>query len=171
MTRVAQLIRDARRQAGLSQAQLAAAAKTSQPAVARYEAGRAAPSLATLERLLAGCGSTLVVGTDARRRKPERRKTEGRIALVRRSAARLEQAAQRRGVGRIRVFGSVARGDETSGSDVDLLVDLDPGRTVLDLIGFQQDAEEILGVPVDVATARYMKPRLRTRALREARPV
>jgi uncharacterized protein len=71
----------------------------------------------------------------------------------------------------LRVFGSVARGDETPQSDIDFLVELDPGRTLLDLIGFQQDAEEILGVGVDVATARMLKDRVRIRALREARPV
>ncbi len=71
----------------------------------------------------------------------------------------------------LRVFGSVARGDETPESDIDLLVDLDPERTLLDLIGFQQGAEGILGAGVDVASPRMMKERVRARALREARPV
>ncbi|HKC91842.1 MAG TPA: nucleotidyltransferase family protein [Candidatus Limnocylindria bacterium] len=71
----------------------------------------------------------------------------------------------------LRVFGSVARGDETPQSDIDFLVELNPGRTLLDLIGFQQEAEDILGVGVDVASPRMMKRRVRIRALREARPV
>ena len=89
----------------------------------------------------------------------------------RRFRSRLEAAAERHGVRDLRVFGSVARGDETPESDVDFLVDLDPGRTLLDLIGFQQEAEDILGVGVDVASPRMMKERVRVRANREARPV
>jgi len=78
-------------------------------------------------------------------------------------------AAQKYGVRDLRVFGSIARGDDTTGSDVDLLVELDPGRTLLDLIGFQQEAKEILGVDVDVAAPRLMKKHVRVRAMREAR--
>jgi uncharacterized protein len=91
--------------------------------------------------------------------------------LIRQRRNSLETAAQRHGVRDLRVFGSIARGDETPESDIDFLVDLEPGRTLLDLIGFQQDAEEILGVRVHVATLRILKERVRARALREARPV
>jgi len=69
------------------------------------------------------------------------------------------------------VFGSVARRTERTGSDVDLLVELDPDRTLLDLIGFEQDAAEALGVPVDAVTLRFMRDRVRKRALRDAQPV
>jgi hypothetical protein len=93
------------------------------------------------------------------------------LALVRRLRRRLDAAARRHGIRHLRVFGSVARGDETPESDVDFLVDLDPRRTLLDLIGFQQEAEDILGVGVDVAAPRMMKKRVRARAIREARPV
>ncbi|MEK6227488.1 MAG: nucleotidyltransferase family protein [Chloroflexota bacterium] len=71
----------------------------------------------------------------------------------------------------LRVFGSVARGDETPESDIDLLVELDPRRTLLDVTGFQQEAEDILGVGVHVAVPRMIKGRVRARAFREARPV
>jgi len=71
----------------------------------------------------------------------------------------------------IRVFGSVARGDETANSDIDLLVELEPERTLIDLIGFQQDAQDILRVRVDAASPRFMKRRVRARAVREARRV
>jgi uncharacterized protein len=53
----------------------------------------------------------------------------------------------------VRVFGSVARQEARPDSDIDLLVELDPGRTLLDLVAFSREASEILGVPVDVATA------------------
>jgi predicted nucleotidyltransferase len=85
--------------------------------------------------------------------------------------AQLLAAARRRGVSNLRVFGSVARGDDTAESDIDLLVDLDRARTVLDLIGFQQDAERILGMRVDAVAPRFMKERVRARAVRDARPV
>jgi len=93
------------------------------------------------------------------------------LALIRQLRSRLDAAARRHGISDLRVFGSVARGDETPESDIDFLVDLDPGRTLLDLIGFQQDAEAILGVGVDVAAPRMMKERVRARAIREAVPI
>src|SRR5439155_26348772 len=108
---------------------------------------------------------------EARTRRRPRPEGGGGLALLRLSRARLQTAARRHGIRDLRVFGSVARGDETPESDVDLLVEVDPGRTLLDLIGFQQEAEDILGVGVDVASPRMMKERVRARAMREARPV
>jgi len=166
MTAPLTLIREARGRAGLSQAQLARRAKTSQSAIARYEAGAATPTLTTLERILAASGDALVLGAA---RLPERRRVSKGLVLLRRSRERLQMAAQKYGVRDLRVFGSIARGDDTTGSDVDLLVELDPGRTLLDLIGFQQEAKEILGVDVDVAAPRLMKKHVRVRAMREAR--
>lgn len=166
----AKAIRNARRRAGLSQAQLATRAGTSQPAVARYESGTSTPALATLERLLAACGSSVVLAARERRTAPAL--PRGSLgAALRRSRARLRAAGRRHGIHHIRVFGSVARGEDKRGSDVDLLVELEPDRTLLDLIGFRQDAEEILGVRVDAAAPRFMKDRVRRRALRDARPM
>jgi predicted nucleotidyltransferase/DNA-binding XRE family transcriptional regulator len=166
---IASSLRAARLRAGLSQAELAARARTSQPAVARYESGRAVPSVATLERLLAVTGSSIVLGAARTNRRSGRRARV--LSLVRRARARLLKTAERHGVHRVRVFGSVARGTARTTSDVDLLVDLDPERTLLDLIAFQQEAEEILGLPVDVVSPRFMKGRVRQRALRDARPL
>jgi hypothetical protein len=70
----------------------------------------------------------------------------------------------------IRVFGSVARGAEDA-RDIDLLVDLEPNRTLLDLAGFRRDAAEILGAPVDVATLDMLKERIRPEVLAEAVPL
>lgn len=82
---------------------------------------------------------------------------------------RLIDAGRRHGVYRLRVFGSRARGDADTASDVDLLVDLDPDRTLLDLVAFQHEAEAILNKPVDVATADMLKKRIRAEVLAEAR--
>ncbi len=67
-----------------------------------------------------------------------------------------------------RVFGSVARGQATATSDVDLLVDMEPGRTLLDLIGLEQELAELLGRAVDVVTDGGLSPHLRGRILAEA---
>lgn len=156
-------LRAARERSGLSQAALAARARTSQPAIARYETGAATPSLATLERLLEATGSSLVIGST--------RPGPARAGRLGRARAKLAEAARSHGVGDLRLFGSVARGEATRASDVDLLVELEPGRTLIDLIGFKQDAEQILGRSVDVATPAMMKQRVRRRALRDARPL
>ncbi len=163
------MIRDARKRARFSQAGLAARAGTSQPAVARYESGRATPSLSTLERLLAACGSQLVLGTDLVSSHRHGKRDSPRTRAIGRARERLLEAAQRHGVRDIRVFGSVARGDDTNQSDIDLLVDLEPRRTLIDLIGFRQEAEEILGARVDAAAPRFLKSRVRARARRDAR--
>jgi predicted nucleotidyltransferase len=65
----------------------------------------------------------------------------------------LLDASRSYGARDVRVFGSVARHDERPDSDIDLLVELDTERTLLDLVAFGREASEILGMPVDVATA------------------
>ncbi len=69
------------------------------------------------------------------------------------------------------MFGSLARGEANTASDIDLLVDLKPNRTLLDLAAFRREAAEILGVPVDVATADMLKERIREEVLAEALPI
>lgn len=89
-------------------------------------------------------------------------------ALVASKREAILRAAERRGAVNVRVFGSVARGEADEASDVDFLVDLQPGRTLLDLGGLLMDLEGILGRPVDVVTEKGLRPRLRERVLREA---
>ena len=75
------------------------------------------------------------------------------------------------GARNVRIFGSVARREADEGSDIDFLVELEPGRTLLDLGGLQYDLEKLLGCRVDVVTERGLKPRMRERVLREAVPL
>ena len=75
------------------------------------------------------------------------------------------------GADNIRVFGSVLHGDDTQGSDVDLLVDVPRGTTLLDMVRVQRAIEEELGVPVDLLTAGDLSPRFRDKVLQEARPL
>ena len=77
-------------------------------------------------------------------------------------------AASKRGAHNVRVFGSVARGDQHHGSDIDFLVDFEPGRSLLDLTGLWLDLETVLGCKVDVVSSRGLKPRLSDEVLRDA---
>jgi predicted nucleotidyltransferase len=79
--------------------------------------------------------------------------------------------AARRGARNVRVFGSVARGDDDERSDIDFLVDLEPDRSLFDLSGLLIDLEAALHSQVDVVTERGLRPRIRDRALREAVPL
>jgi predicted nucleotidyltransferase len=72
------------------------------------------------------------------------------------------------GARRIRVFGSFARGEEREDSDLDVLVDLEPGRDLLDIVAIKQDLEALLGRRVDVVTERAVSPYIRESVLREA---
>jgi len=91
-------------------------------------------------------------------------------SLVNRRQEILEIAASH-GMRNVRVFGSVARGDARLDSDLDLLVDVEPGRTLLDVIGLEQDLEQLLGRKVDVVTEGGLSPYLQQRILAEASPL
>jgi predicted nucleotidyltransferase len=79
--------------------------------------------------------------------------------------------AEQRGAHNVRVFGSLARGDQHSASDIDLLVDFEPGRSLLDLTGLWIDLEGALGCKVDVVSSRGLRPRLEAEVLRDAVPL
>jgi uncharacterized protein len=81
------------------------------------------------------------------------------------------RAAKAHGVGNVRVFGSVARGEASLNSDVDLLIHLEKGRGFSDLMGFCEDVEAALGRRVDVVTDDALSPFLREKVLAEAVPL
>jgi len=96
------------------------------------------------------------------------------ITLERLRAARREEVlrlAARHGAHNVRVFGSVARGEANEQSDIDFLVDWEPGRSLLDHVALVQDMEEAFGVRVHVGTARSLHWYARDRILREAAPL
>ncbi len=82
--------------------------------------------------------------------------------------ARILELAAEHGARNVRIFGSVARGEDTPESDLDILVVLEPGRSLLDHAALKVALEELLGMPVDVATEKGLKPRFRERILKEA---
>ena len=79
--------------------------------------------------------------------------------------------AARHGASNVRLFGSVARGEAGPESDVDFLVELEPGRSLLDHAALLLDLEDLLGRRVDVVTDRGLRLKIRDRVLREAVPV
>ena len=93
------------------------------------------------------------------------------IDSIRRQRVDILRLTKRYGASNVRVFGSVARGDAHPGSDLDLLVEFDADRSLLDLIGLELDLRDLLGSQVDVATVASLKDRIRPRVLAEAVPL
>ncbi|HET9648167.1 MAG TPA: helix-turn-helix domain-containing protein [Microlunatus sp.] len=142
-------IRKERRAAGLSQSQLARAANVSQPNLSAYENGRRIPSPEVLGRI-----------SRALRVRPSARLQQHRES-IRALVAEHHAAAPR-------VFGSVARGDDEPGSDVDLLVDFSDEASLLDEVGLRLALTDLLQVEVDVIAADSLRGPIRERVLREA---
>lgn len=83
----------------------------------------------------------------------------------------LREMLQRHGVTRAAFFGSVARGQETAESDVDLLVEFAPGRSLLDQAALELDLIALFGREVEVVTYQSLDPRIRQQALRDQAPI
>jgi predicted nucleotidyltransferase len=75
---------------------------------------------------------------------------------------------KRHGGRNVRVFGSQARGEGAPDSDLDILIDLEPGRSLLDIVAIKQDLEDLLGCSVDVVTEASVSPYIREHVLSEA---
>jgi uncharacterized protein len=144
----AETIRQARAEAGLTQSELARRAGIRQASISKFESGRERPRPETYARIL-----------EAARVRPG-------VALQRQRAVVIETARRRR-ASNVRVFGSVARGEDDFSSSVDLLVTFEEDASVLDAAGLMLDLEKILGVRVDVLSDR-VKGRMRDRAIAEA---
>lgn len=72
------------------------------------------------------------------------------------------------GASSLRIFGSMARGEAGPTSDIDVLIDLEPGHDLLDIVAIKQDLEDLLGCPVDITTEAAISPYIREQVLREA---
>ena len=160
------LLRQARQDAGISQKELAARAGVTQSVISAYESGHRQPSLPTLAALVEAAGHELVAGV---RRQPRRlSRLSGPVGRrVRRLRHELIAAAAAHGVSGLRVFGSVARGEDRPDSDVDLLADLPPGMSLFGLGRVQAELEAIVGARVDLIPAQDLKPDVRSRAARD----
>lgn len=165
------LIREARERAGLSQSELARRADVAQSVISAYESDRREPGLAMLTKLVEAAGHELVI--EARPSASMRCGLPDTLLgrRLRRRRRAVIDAAARRGAHNVRVFGSVARGEENESSDVDLLVDLDAGVGLVAFVGLERELGELLGVSVDVVPADSLKPKVRAEALAEAIPL
>lgn len=92
-------------------------------------------------------------------------------ALLEAKRADVVRIAAAHGARNVRVFGSVARREARPDRDIDLLVDLDPGRSLLDHAGLMLDLEALFGRKVDVAVEKGLRPAIRERVLAEAIPL
>ena len=91
--------------------------------------------------------------------------------LLREKRIEILEIAARHGAHDVRIFGSVARGDASPDSDIDFLVNIESGRSLLDLGGLLMDLQDLLGREVDVVTEAGLRARIRQRVLSEARPL
>jgi uncharacterized protein len=160
------ILRAARRRAGISQVELARRAGVTQSVISAYESGRRQPSLPTLAALIEAAGYELEVSVQ------ESPGMLGRLTgpvgrRVRRHRAEMVTAAAAHGVANLRVFGSVARGEDRDDSDVDLLADIPAGMGLLGLGRVTEELEAVVGARVDLVPAGQLKPAVRRRAERD----
>jgi uncharacterized protein len=156
------LLRQARKRAALSQVGLAARAGVTQSVISAYESGQRQPSIPVLARLVDAAGFELTLGL---RRPPGRlRRLSGPVGRrVRRHRKDLVTAAAAHGVSNLRVFGSVARGEDHLDSDLDLLADFPPELSLFGLGRLEAELEAIIGTRVDLIPAADLKPGVRER--------
>ena len=160
------VIRRARQQAKLSQSELARRSGMAQSVVSAYERGRREPGLRMLTKLVNASGHRLELELVV----PEL--PDSRLGrLVRQHRRAIVTTAARRGATNLRLFGSAARGTDSSTSDVDLLADLGPGLSLVGLAGLERELSDILGVPVDVVSESGLKPAVVQQVMAEAIPV
>jgi uncharacterized protein len=148
----ASTLRLARIRAGMTQGELATRARVSQSVISAYESGTREPSFTMLNKIVAAAGFSIELSLQSRPpATPLRRSVDdNRVQLVR--------SLRRLGARNIRIFGSVARGDDRPDSDIDLLVDVTPRVGLFALGQMRSEAERILGAPVDIVPANSLKP-------------
>ena len=91
--------------------------------------------------------------------------------LLKKKKDMILEVARRHGARNVRIFGSIARGEDDSKSAMDFLIDMEPGRSILDPASLLVELQQILGTKVDVVSERGIKARIRDRILREAIPL
>jgi predicted nucleotidyltransferase/DNA-binding XRE family transcriptional regulator len=170
-SRAGDVLREARKRARLSQTDVARRSGIAQSVISAYESGRREPGVQTLARLVQATGHQLefeIVPAPGRQLGLPDTPLGGR--LRRRRRAIIETAAKR-GAHNVRVFGSVARGEDAAASDIDFLVDLDRRVGVVGLAALKRELVELLGVDVDVVPSETLKARMRAEVLAEAIPL
>lgn len=164
----AELLRTARQAAGLSQTELARRSGVAQSVVSAYEAGKRQPALPTLSKLIEATGHTLAIGLQRSDSSVRGLPDSPLGRKLRQHRRALLEAVADAGGRNLRVFGSVARGQDTATSDVDLLVDLPEGTGLFAVQALEGRLRRILKADVDLAPPTSLKPRVRAEAETDA---
>ncbi|MFN2521309.1 MAG: nucleotidyltransferase domain-containing protein [Candidatus Limnocylindria bacterium] len=168
-------IAEARALRGLSQHALASDLRVDRSAISKMESasrGVSSHEIAEIARVTGKPVDWFLSGdASVHRMRREAAEGAGLLRLVRRKRNAIETAAGKHGARRLRLFGSTARGDAVADSDVDFLVQMDEGRTLLDQAAFLLELQSILGRSVDVVTEAGLRDRIRARVLSEAIPL
>lgn len=167
----AEVLRRARQAAQMSQPELARRAGVTQSVISAYESGKRAPSVPMLRKLVEATGHRLEL--ELTRTDPTARGLPASVLArrVRHRRVALLEAAHNAAAQNLRIFGSVARGEDSADSDVDFLVDMPAGTGLFALLALRGELSRIMGVPVDLASAGDLKPRVLAAAERDAIPV
>ena len=88
--------------------------------------------------------------------------------IIKRKRNEILKISTHYGAKEIKIFGSALKGEAKTNSDVDLLVELEPGRSLLDIIAIKQDLEDLLGCKVDIVTEAALSPYIRDEVLNQA---
>ena len=164
--RAAQAIHAARLRANLTQTQLGLRAGMPQSVISAYESGKRQPSIPMLAALIEAAGFDLTI--DLRRPPHGLRTLTGPIGRrVRRHRKELLDLADAHGITDVRIFGSVARGEDRPDSDLDLLVTLPPRMGIVGLGRARAALEKLLGTAVDLVPEADLKPDVRERVEQE----
>ncbi|MBS1897622.1 MAG: helix-turn-helix domain-containing protein [Actinobacteria bacterium] len=139
------MIREARKRAGMTQIELARRSGIAQNVISDYERGKREPSFGAVDLLLGAAGLTIEYAPLSELERIRRRRDE------------IVDVLAAHGLTNVGVFGSVARGEETSTSDIDLLVDIADGTGLLAIIGAQVELEDLLGRSVDLVPRDGLK--------------
>lgn len=167
----AQLLREARSLASLSQSELAQRAGVAQSVISTYEAGRRAPSLAMLRRLVEAAGVDLEVTLRPRPGKSRGLPSTATGQLLRRRRRALLDAAAEAGVGGLVVFGSAARGEDVAGSDIDIAAEIPSQMGLVKLGSLERRLGEVLGRQVDLVPIASLRPAVRCELERDGVPL
>lgn len=166
------LVRRAREQSGMSQAELARRAGTTQSVISVYESGRRQPSLPTLVSLVEATGLHLNIELSEGPGHVPASAAAGTLARrVRDNAGRIRDAATESEVTVLGLFGSAARGEDGPGSDVDLLIDVPVGVGLFALGRLETRLRELLGAEIDLVPVSGLKPRVRREVEAELLPL
>jgi len=170
-TSAGEAIREARLRAGLSQVELAADAGITQSVVSTYEAGRRNPSFDMMTKLLGAAGASIVLEYTADEAPNRSLPDTPRARKLLKHRREILEIVGASGASNVRVFGSVARGDDGPESDFDLLIDIPDDFSLLDLSALTNRVSDVMNARVDVIPSRGLKGQIRASALRGAVPL